>query len=189
AVAERLERTIEWHHGIAESLPFADQTFDAVVSQFALMFFSDKRKALLEMLRVLLPGGNLAVAVWDSLDNNPAYARGVELLQQNAGTPAADALRAPFVLGDRKKLSTLFSEAGMPSAKITTHRGTGNFPNIQTMIEAELRGWLPVMGVILTEDQISRILEEAEHALKSYVTKDGTVAFPLSVQLVTAKKT
>jgi len=188
AVAKQLAPAVEWREGVAESLPFPDQSFDAVVSQFGLMFFTDRRQALREMLRVLAPRGRLAVAVWDSLDNIPAYTSEVALLEQTAGRQAADALRAPFVLGSRKDLATLFSEARAASAEITTHQGAAQFPSIRTMVEADLRGWLPVMGVILTEDQIGRILQEAEHALSSYATVDGRVTFHLSAHLVTAKK-
>jgi SAM-dependent methyltransferase len=188
AVARQLAPAIEWREGVAESLPFRDKSFDAVVSQFGLMFFTDRRQALREMLRVLTPGGRLAIAVWDSLDNIPAYASEVALLERMAGRQAADALRAPFVLGDRKDLATLLSEAGVASAQVTTHRGMAQFPGIRTMVEADLRGWLPVMGVILSEDQIDRILREAQHALSSYATGDGEVTFHLSAHLVTAKK-
>jgi SAM-dependent methyltransferase len=113
AVARELAPAIEWREGNAESLPFPDQSFDAVVSQFGLMFFTDRRQALHEMWRVLAPGGRLAVAVWDSLENIPAYATEVALLEQVAGRRAADALRAPFVLGNRMDLARVFSAAGM----------------------------------------------------------------------------
>lgn len=188
AVAKQLAPSIEWREGVAESLPFPDRSFDAVVSQFGLMFFTDRRQAVREMLRVLTPGGRLAVAVWDSLDNIPAYASEVALLEQTSGREAADALRAPFVLGNRKELATLFSEAGVASAQITTLHGTARFPSIRTMVEADLRGWLPVVGVILTEDQIGHILQEAEQALSPYATADGQATFDLSAHLVTAKK-
>jgi hypothetical protein len=112
----------------------------------------------------------------------------VALLEQLAGRQAADALRAPFVLGNRKDLATLFSEAGVASAEITTHSGTAQFPSIRTMVEADLRGWLPVMGVILSEDQIGRILQEAEQGLRSYATAGRRAVFPLSAHLVTATK-
>lgn len=188
AVAKQLAPAIEWREGVAESLPFPDQSFDAVVSQFGLMFFTDRRQALREMLRVLTPGGRLAIAVWDSLENIPAYASEVALLARTAGRQGADALRAPFVLGNRQDLATLFSEAGVASAEIATHRGMAQFASIRTMVEADLRGWLPVMGVILTDDQIGRILQEAEQALGAYATADGRAAFHLSAHLVTAKK-
>jgi SAM-dependent methyltransferase len=188
AVAKHLAPAVEWREGVAESLPFPDQSFDAVVSQFGLMFFTDRRQALREMQRVLAPGGHLAVAVWDSLDNIPAFARLVALLEQTAGRRAADALRAPFALGDRQELASLFSDAGATSVEITTRNGTAWFPSIRTMVEAELRGWLPVVGVILTEDQIGRILQEAENALSPYADAEGRVAFHLSAHLGAAKK-
>lgn len=188
AVARQFAPDVEWREGVAEQLPFPDRSFEAVVSQFALMFFSDRRQALREMLRVLTPGGRLVVAVWDSLENIPAYASEVALLERMAGRQAADALRAPFVLGNRKDLVTLFSEAGASSAEITTQHGTAEFPSVRIMVEADLRGWLPVMGVNLTEEQIAGILKEAEQALGSYAAADGRAAFQLTAHVVTAKK-
>lgn len=188
AVAGQRTPSVEWRQGVAESLPFPDQSFDAIVSQFALMFFADRHQGLREMLRVLAPGGRLAVAVWGSLDDMPAYAAEVALLERTAGRQAADALRAPFVLGDRKALAALFSEAGVATTDITTVPGRAQFPSIRTMVEADLRGWLPVMGVVLAEDLIRRILQEAEQALRSCATADGRAVFHLSTQLVTAKK-
>jgi SAM-dependent methyltransferase len=188
AVAGRLAPTVAWRQGTAESLPYADHSFDAVVSQFGLMFFADRRKALREMVRVLAPQGRLAVAVWDSLENIPAYAAEVALLDRIAGARAADALRAPFVLGSPKDLVTLFKGADIPSVAIATHTGTARFPSITTMVEADLRGWLPVMGVILSEEQIQRILAEAESDLGHYVTGEGNVEFALSAHVITGSK-
>ncbi len=188
AVAERLAPKLEWCQGTAESLPYPDESFDAVVSQFGLMFFADRRKALQEMVRVLTPQGRLAVAVWDSLENAPAYATEVALLDRVAGASAGDAVRAPFVLGARKDLLTLFRDAGVSSVAIATHSGTGRFPSVRTMVEADLRGWLPVMGVVLDEEQIQRVLVEAESALGPYVTGEGDVAFDVSTHIVTGSK-
>jgi len=187
AVAKQIAPDIEWHHGKAESVPFPDESFDAVVSQFGLMFFTDRAQAIQEMLRVLNASGRLAVAVWDVFENVPAYAAEVELLQRTAGQQAADALRAPFVLGDRDELSRMFSEAGARSVEVTTHSGTALFPSIRTLVEADLRGWLPVMGVNLPEEQISQILHEAETALSSHATSDGQVRFDVSAHIVTGK--
>ena len=58
--------------------------------------------------RVLEPGAKLALAVWESLENSDAYPIEVELLERMAGPAAADALRAPFVLGDTDDLIALF---------------------------------------------------------------------------------
>jgi ubiquinone/menaquinone biosynthesis C-methylase UbiE len=177
AVADRVAPTIEWREGVAESLPYEAGSFDAVISQFGLMFFQDRAAGLTEMMRVLVPGGRTAVAVWESLENSEAYPTAVALLDRLAGQAAADALRAPFSLDDKLELTSLFQDAGFSSVEVTAHHGTARFPSIRTMVEADLRGWLPVMGVVLTEEQIASILSEAEKALAQYVTADGAVEF------------
>jgi ubiquinone/menaquinone biosynthesis C-methylase UbiE len=106
AVAAQLAPKIEWRSGTAEALPYPDQRFDAVVSQFGLMFFTDRPRALQEMVRVLKPGGRLAASVWASIDRAPAFADLVALLDRRAGQRAADALRAPFALGVRSSRSS-----------------------------------------------------------------------------------
>jgi SAM-dependent methyltransferase len=187
-VAKGLEPAIEWRQGAAESIPFPERSFDVVVSQFGLMFFADRARAVRQMLRVLRPEGRLAVAVWDDLESMPAYAEEVVLIERLAGRVAADPLRAPFVLGDRAALTALFEDAGADSVTTSTGKGTARFPSVRVMVEADLRGWLPLMGVVLDDAQIERILGEAEEALARYVGPDGRTAFELSVHIVTARK-
>src|SRR5690606_14251013 len=95
AVARREAPGIEWRAGRAEALPFLDGAFDAVVSQFGLMFFEDRVAALREIWRVLRPGGRMALAVWDALDNIPGYAAMVVLRRRLFGDRIANELRAP----------------------------------------------------------------------------------------------
>jgi SAM-dependent methyltransferase len=185
AVAMELAPSIEWKNGSAESLPYSDDSFDSVVSQFGLMFFTDRSRALSEMIRVLRPGGKLVVAVWESIENSDAYPIEVELLERLAGAAAANALRAPFVLGQKDALIALFEGAGVESVAVETHNGTARFPNIRVMVEADLRGWLPVMGVSLEEGLIQHILEEAESALADYVSEGGEVVFNSPAHIVT----
>jgi SAM-dependent methyltransferase len=185
-VAARRAPAIAWTHGAAGELPFGTAAFDAVVSQFGLMFFPDRRRAIAEMLRVLVRGGRCAVAVWNSLETIPAYATEVELLERLAGTRAADALRAPFVLGDRDALAAHFRDAGAADVRVATDRATARFPSLRTLLEADLRGWLPVMGVPLPEDTIQAIVRQAERDMAAYVGPDGTLAFEQSAHIVTA---
>ena len=135
-----------------------------------------------------MPAGQLAVAVWDTLEHNPAYAAEVALLERVAGRRAADAVRVPFVLGARQQLTTLCADAGVASVEITTHQGTAQFPSLRAMVEADLRGWLPVMGVELPEEQIQQILEEAEQAFQPYVRATGGLTFDAPAHIVTGTK-
>jgi ubiquinone/menaquinone biosynthesis C-methylase UbiE len=53
---------VEFRVGDAEALPFADESFDAVLCECSLCTFPDKRRALVEVHRVLRPGGRVAIA-------------------------------------------------------------------------------------------------------------------------------
>jgi SAM-dependent methyltransferase len=51
--------------GRAESLPFADDSFDLTVAQLVVHFMSDPVAGLTEMARVTRPAGVVAASVWD----------------------------------------------------------------------------------------------------------------------------
>lgn len=55
---------IEWREADVEALPFANDHFDAVLSQFGHMFAPRPAVAIAEMLRVLKPGGTIAFSTW-----------------------------------------------------------------------------------------------------------------------------
>lgn len=187
AVAESIEPGIEWREGDACALPFHDDEFDAVVCQFGLMFLPDKVQALREMLRCARPGARVAVAVWDALDRSTAFSTSVDLLEQRAGSAAADALRAPFVLGDTAELRDIFERAGASAVSVETMSGTARFPSVRSMVEADLRGWLPLMGVVLDDDLIESVLRDADTALRHYVNDAEAMVFEVSAHIVTVR--
>ena len=55
----------------AEQLPFEDNTFDRIIIAFGLRNFTSKEKALLELLRILKPGGKLLVCEFSELQIKP----------------------------------------------------------------------------------------------------------------------
>lgn len=188
SVAKDSDLAVDWREGLAEKIPFPDQCFDAVLCQFGLMFFQNHRESIREMLRVTKASGRLAVAVWDSIENIAGYLTEMTLIERLAGKTAGEAVRAPFALGNREDLYQLFDESGAASVEMVTHSGKARFPDVCTMVGAELRGWLPVMGVHLTDERIGQILQEAETALSPYVTSKGTVVFDVTAHVVTAKR-
>jgi SAM-dependent methyltransferase len=185
AVAQDREPSIQFLQADASSLPLDDDEFDAVVSQFGLMFFPDRVAALSEMLRCTRPGGQVVVAVWDDLARSPVYSRAVELLGRRGGPPAADALSAPFALGEPDELRSLAEAAGAATTSIDSVDGTARFPGLEVMMNAELRGWLPVCGVVLDEPTIGHILDEAEELFAEYVTSNREMCFPVRAHLLT----
>ena len=70
AGAGGVAREVEWRQADAMKLPFEDGAFDAVVCQFAVMFFPDKAAAFSEARRVLRSGGVFLFSVWDRIEDN-----------------------------------------------------------------------------------------------------------------------
>ena len=69
-IAVGTKRDVEWRQADATDLPFDDDGFDVVMSQFGMMFLPDKAQGFAEARRVLRPGGSLVFSVWDALDAN-----------------------------------------------------------------------------------------------------------------------
>jgi SAM-dependent methyltransferase len=183
AVARRLAPGIDWHLGFAETLPFADRSFDRVFSQFALMFFDDRVATLKEMRRVMKPGARMHVAVWDSLDRAPGYAAMVNLLNRLFGAQAADALRAPFVLGEPDTLRKTFASAGMTGAHLETFDVTARFPSLEAWVHTDVKGW--TLADMIGEHEYQTLLGEARKELTPFQRSDGSVAFNSPAHVVT----
>jgi SAM-dependent methyltransferase len=188
AAARELEPDIEWVLGSAEDLEFNDAGFDCIVSQFGMMFFKDRDAAAREMFRVMKPGGRLAVAVWNSLENNPAYGDIIAVLDEEVSIAAGDALRLPYSLGDSEKVTGVFDHAGFTDISVEMQTEQATFPSSRTMVEAELRGWLPLFDIHLSEEKIADVLTKSDIKLSKYAALTGEAVFPTSAYIVTARK-
>ncbi|MCA9887729.1 MAG: class I SAM-dependent methyltransferase [Anaerolineae bacterium] len=177
---------VGWTGADAMNLPYRDASFDAVVSQFGLMFFEDRGAAIAQMARVLKPGGTLAIAVWDSLENTPGYAMMVDLLQRLFGKDVGDALRAPYNLGDTQQLRNLFADAPLTDLTVHTLPGEARFPSIDDWVFTDIKGW--VLADVLDDQQVEVLLQAARQDLSKFVTAEGQVAFDAPAHIVTARK-
>jgi ubiquinone/menaquinone biosynthesis C-methylase UbiE len=103
---------VEWRQADATELPFESASFDAVVNQFGLMFFPDKAKALREAFRVLRPGGQCLVSVWDSFERNPTVRITHETVAAMFPANPPQFYAVPVSLADCVRVSTWLTEAG-----------------------------------------------------------------------------
>jgi SAM-dependent methyltransferase len=62
AAAEQLD--VDFETADAENLPYADGSFDAVLSAIGVMFAADHARAARELVRVARPGGRIGLASW-----------------------------------------------------------------------------------------------------------------------------
>src|SRR4051794_19170114 len=64
AIKERLPE-VDARVAPAEALPWDDESFDAALAQLVVAFMSDADAGVLEMRRIVRPGGTIAVCMWD----------------------------------------------------------------------------------------------------------------------------
>ncbi|MBX3606968.1 MAG: methyltransferase domain-containing protein [Piscinibacter sp.] len=186
AVARRHASAVEWRAGRAEALPFEAASFDAVLSQFAMMFFDDPVAALREMQRVRRPGGSIAIAVCDAVERSPGYAALARLLDELFGRRVGDAFRAPFALGDAARLRALCRSAGLPEAAVASRDGQVRFASIDALVATE-RACAWTLGGLLDDDQFARLRSAAGPALRPFVDPQGRIVFPMPALLITAR--
>ncbi|MER5860953.1 methyltransferase domain-containing protein [Streptomyces sp900105245] len=89
--------------GRAQTLPFADDSFDACVSHMALMLMGEIEQVAAEVARVLSPGGVLACVLGGGAVGGEAYERFLGLLRRTV--EEAPASRRIPALGDRRTRS------------------------------------------------------------------------------------
>jgi SAM-dependent methyltransferase len=187
AVARRKPTGVTWQLGRAESLPFDDARFDAVVSQFALMFFESKSNAIAEMERVLRPRGRLVIAVWDALERAAGYLVLTELLRELFGNNVAGSMHAPFALGDRQELSRLLLDRGAADVEVKTQPGIVSFVSVDAMISTE-RACVWTLGGLLDEQQFAQLRQRARDVLQPFIRSDGSVQFDCPAHIISATK-
>jgi len=183
AVARKKSASISWRQGQAESLPFESETFDRVVSQFGLMFFEDREKAIGEMTRVLKASGRGCVAVWGSLSETPGYATVASMLNDLFGAEVARSVEAPYCLGDVDALESLFAFAGAKNVVVKTCPGKARFASIDDWIYTDIKGW--TLADVIDDAGYEALRARAPDYLSQFQQPDGSVEFEAPAHLVT----
>lgn len=101
--AEADSLAVEFQPADAEALPFADASFDVVLSTFGVMFTPNHQQAANEMLRVCRPGGRIGLANW-----TPDGFIGQLFKTIGRHVPPPAGVQSPALWGTRPHLETLF---------------------------------------------------------------------------------
>jgi ubiquinone/menaquinone biosynthesis C-methylase UbiE len=99
---------IEFKEADAEALPFADKSFDTVLSTFGVMFTPNQDQAASELLRVCKPGGQIGLTNW-----TPDGFIGHMFKTIGKYLPPPAAAKSPLLWGTRARLTEMFGPAAM----------------------------------------------------------------------------
>jgi SAM-dependent methyltransferase len=190
AVAAARHPHVEFVRADAESLPFPDDTYEAVVGAFVLNHLPRPETAVAEIARVLVPGGRTALTVWEG----PPRSRLVSLLGEAARRAGVDPAGEvpegpdPFRLARDEEFAQLLAGAGLEGV----HVGTIELEHRAEDPDELWRGLLggSVRGAALVESQDeptrARIRAEFGRALEELRTGEG-YAIPAVVKLASGR--
>jgi len=165
-------------HAVADAraLPVRADRFDAAVSGLVLNFVPHPPRMLAEMVRVVRPGGCVAVYVWD-------YADKMEPIrwfwdEAVALDPAAAALdEGPrFPICDRPSLETLFSAAGLASVETRAIDVPAVFADFDDFWAPFLSGEGPAPGYSASLDEERRAALRESLRRRLPAAADGSIA-------------
>jgi SAM-dependent methyltransferase len=178
---------IRWLAADAADLPLPGDSVDFVLCQQGLQFFADAPAALLEMRRVLVPGGCLALSVWRSLDANPGFAVLVGALERHAGATAGAIMRAPFAGVAGEPLRALVAGAGLRDVRIHIRIDAVRFASAKELLQREAAA-SPLAEPLgaLTAEAYETLARDLTSALRPH-TDDHGVVFPMQTYVVTAR--
>ncbi len=173
AAAERLD--IEFREADVEALPFADGSFDAVVSTFGCMFAPNPQRTAAEMLRVCKSGGKVGMANWTP---EGMIGQLFKTIGGHVKPPAG--IESPALWGSRKRIDELFG-AQASAIDVTPKQFAFRYRSAEHMLEIFRNFYGPVLKAFAALDPaVQPLLARDLLALLGRFNRagDGTLVAP-----------
>lgn len=184
-------QNVNFDVALADDLPFPERTFDAVVSRFGVMLFPSPVECVREMLRVLKPGGRIAMAVWHFAERNPFHYTLSRIVERyvDSPTPAPDSPDA-FRFAAPGKLLTILSNSGAAATSERVLRFTIRAPvSVEEFwtLRSEMSDNLRAKLATLSKEQMTELKREVLEGLGEY-SANRSMSFPAEVLIVSGDK-
>jgi ubiquinone/menaquinone biosynthesis C-methylase UbiE len=182
---------IEFRRADAQSLPFEDGAFDAVVANFGLPHFGRPERAVAEGARVLAPGGRLALTTWDAPAEMRMFGVFLEAVGEAGAGPPDGLPPGPdvFRFSDDGEFRSLLEDAGLVDVEVRRIAFTHPVRSFGDFWDALQDGTVRMASLVRGQSEETResIRAALERRLAAYGT-DGRFEIPVSVKLAAGRK-
>ncbi len=159
--------------GGMDSLPFAAESFDAVVAFNALQFADAPQAATSEAARVVRRGGLVAATTFAEPERNQSTALHLALEPLRAAAPAPDAQHLPYALSGPGGLEQLLAEAGLEAVEAGEVQLVWAHEDVDGAVRAVLASGGGAMAIAASGEAAARAALTA--AVQPFVTTGGRV--------------
>jgi SAM-dependent methyltransferase len=169
------EPVIDWQVGDATSLPFPDDSFDAVLCQMGLMFMADRAAAVGQMRRTLLPRGRVVISTPGAIQ--PVFEILERALVEHVNPDLGGFVRAVFSMHNPDDLALLLRGAGLRNVTVTVEEATLRLPAPAEFLWQYI-SLTPMAPIVAnTPEEAKQTLErEVVERWQPYVTAGGGLA-------------
>jgi ubiquinone/menaquinone biosynthesis C-methylase UbiE len=173
----------------AHPLDLADGSVDAVVCQQGFQFFPDRRRSASEILRVLSPGGRVAVSTWRPVWECEFFGAICQALTDMGEAELCAMMRRPFDFIDEDELTGHFLEAGFET--VCVRRETKPFAPKKRVSDTVDIAYATPIGPSLLElpqHRQDRFRGKLADHLERFSDEDGFVSTRMAANVLTARK-
>ena len=182
---------VEFRRADAQSLPFEDGAFDAVVGNFGLPHFGRPELAVAEGVRVLAPSGRLALTTWDAPAEMRMFGVFLEAVGEAGAGPPDGLPPGPdvFRFSDDGEFRRLFEAQALVDVDVRRIAFTHPVRSFEDFWRALQRGTVRMASLVLdqSEETRERIRTALERRLGAY-DASGVFDVPVSVKLAAGRK-
>ena len=160
----------------AEALDLPDSCFDAAICRLGLMYLPDLHQGLLEIKRVLRPGGWFSAIVFTTAEKTPFFSVPVKMIRQKRGLPPPEPGQpGPFSLGEPGLLTEHLEAAGFLDVRQQVVDAPLRFSSAEECVRwrREASGTMQQMLSGLDDEAKQAIWTEVTDAMRQYETANG----------------
>ena len=191
SLARRLHPELDFRQADAHSLPFEDASFDAVLGNFVILHLGRPEAAVAEFVRVLAPGGILALTAWDLPDRARFLGVFLDAVAEAGATPPAGVPAGPnfFRFSVDEEMDALFRDQGLENRQVRTIAFTLRVSTADELWDGLLGGTVRTSALILRQpdETRQRIREAFDQRVQSFQAADA-LELPVSVKLAAGRK-
>jgi SAM-dependent methyltransferase len=191
ARARRLHPGIGFQRGDAEDLPFAECSFDALVSNFTINHVPRPEVAVREFVRVLRPGGRIALSAWDTPERNRFLGILVDAARVAGLTAPRDAPKGPdpYRFADDDEFRGLLADAGFDAVEVRTVSLVQRVPDTDALWRGMLGGSVRTGELVMRAVPRTRTkVREAVERLADEYLSPGGLSIPARAKLAWGRR-
>lgn len=182
---------VHFDHADAQTADLGEHLYDAMISRFGVMFFSDPVKAFQNIRRALKPRAPMGFICWRTVKENPWLSLVMQALAKHIALPVPDPhAPGPFAFADGERVRSLLATAGFEDVHVEAVDETlllaGRVMGLEEAVDFMMQvGPGPALLKDVSDDIKETVRNSVREAVRPHLSEEG-VRMKAAAWIVTA---